>query len=104
MWCGTRIYAFKYITGRLSDSSLSDEVITAYSIRDDLWCLVCETSIVLFDSRLGEEISRFKHSEVILYSWWANGNLVVEDFENRRLEVSLGPSGLEVSTGSPSKQ
>jgi hypothetical protein len=95
IWCGTRIYAFNYETGKLSASDLSDEVITAYA-NADLWCLVCETSIALFDSSLDKELSRFQHSEVILRSWWVHGALIVEDFENRRLEVSLGPSGLEV--------
>ena len=95
IWCGTRVYIANYEKEKSLALDLSDEVITAYSI-EDLWCLVCETSIALFDSSFGKEISRFQHSEVILRSWWAGEVLFIEDFEHRVLEVNLGPSGLDV--------
>lgn len=96
IWCGTKIFFFDYEIGKHSDSDLSDEVITAYATAD-LWCLVCETSIALFDSDFDKEISRFQHSEVILRSWWSSGTLIAEDFEKRRLAVAVSPLGLEVS-------
>jgi hypothetical protein len=92
IWAGMRIYFYNCETGSLSDFKIDDEVHVVYAI-GDRWCLVCELSVVLFDESLGQEIASYQHNEVLMDSWWASGRLFVEDFDGRKLQFDLGPSG-----------
>jgi hypothetical protein len=67
---------------------MDNEVHTAYDL-GDLWCLVCELSVVLFDESLGREVATYHHHEVLVDSWWVSGRLMVEDFEGQTFQFNL---------------
>ncbi|MFL6193797.1 MAG: hypothetical protein ACJ75H_06470 [Thermoanaerobaculia bacterium] len=95
VWCGTGLHVFNYKAEKFSELDVRDEIWSAYYLAGQ-WCVVCETSVILFDSEPWREIGRFQHIEVILSNWWADGLLMLEDFEGRRLRMKVGPSGFEV--------
>ena len=95
VWCGARIYVFDCNSGKISSFNVTDEVHAAY-VTADRWCLVCETSVILFDSESGIEVEKFEHDEVILNSWWLDEGLLLEDFEGRKLRFDLKAQALEL--------
>ena len=70
--------------GSLSRIRVGDEVHAAYPVRD-LWCFVCELSIVLFQSDGLGEVARYIHDDVLLSHTWSGDHLVVTDFNGREL-------------------
>lgn len=94
IWGGTSIYVKNESAPQLIESRQDDQIHTPYPL-EDYWCLVCETSIVLWSPLTGE-LARYLHNEVIMKSWWLDDQLMVEDFQGRHLLVTISESKLIV--------
>lgn len=87
IWGGTRIYLVPWDGGAVRRFDQEEEIIAAYPVASR-WCLVNETSVVLFQPSDFSEVGRFENDEVLLRSYWTPEGLVVEDFQRRRLLFS----------------
>lgn len=96
LWGGMRLYALDLADGPLRQFDLKDQLCEAYRL-DDYWCLVCETSILLWDSRSGEVLAERLHDEILLNVWWDSDRLFVDDLQRRKLEVRVDEREGQVS-------
>ena len=94
IWGGEKIFVKSESLPHLTEFNQNDEIQTAYPL-DYYWCLVCETSIVLWSPLTGE-LARYEHDEVVVKSWWLDDQLMVEDFEGQHLLVTIFESRLTV--------
>jgi len=83
LWGGTRIYLLSLTEKELQQFGQEDEVHAVYSI-GNCWCLVCETSVILWNPTDGIQ-AQYEHNEVLMNNWWSGDLLIVEDFIGRRL-------------------
>jgi hypothetical protein len=83
LWGGTRIYIGSLAGHELNQYLLDDEIHSVYPMGNQ-WCLVCETSVVIWEPSTGVQM-RYEHNEVLMSNWWSDDLLVVEDFQGRRL-------------------
>ncbi len=88
IWNAQRIYSFKRSNRMMQRFVLDDEVHVAFSLGDH-WCLICEVSVALWSPDTGDVIASCDHDEVLLKSWWSEGELIVEDFQKRRFRVEI---------------
>lgn len=72
-----------------------DEIHQVYPV-DNIWCLVNELSVVLFDPKQKKHISEFFWHEVLLDSYWKDGLLHVKDFEERVLVFNIDKPDYEI--------
>lgn len=94
IWAGPKIFVKSESLTHLIGFEQSDEIQTAYPL-EYYWCLVCETSIVLWSPLTGE-LARYQHNEVIMKNWWLGDQLMVEDFEGEQVLVTISESTLTV--------
>jgi hypothetical protein len=85
VWSGVRACYTDLACGALHTYEHSDELHEIYLV-DNRWILVCETSLAMIDSGKMAEITGYDHDEIITGSWWDEGVLVIEDFQNRRFQ------------------
>ncbi|HEX8561284.1 MAG TPA: hypothetical protein VF668_24545 [Pyrinomonadaceae bacterium] len=86
VWGGTRLHTVSLKDNGLRTSELEDEVLAAYFV-EDKWCLVCETSVVTLDGS-HNVVFKFEHDEVLSSCWWVGDELIVVDFQGRKLTLS----------------
>jgi len=96
VWAGRSLYALDLAGGPFRHFELDDEIHAAYQL-SSCWCVVCETSVLLWDSAIGEVLAEYLHNEVLLKAWWAAEQLFVEDLQNRRFEVRIGTAAPQLS-------
>ena len=84
VWGGHDVYVTPLSDGALSHVD-SEWSVSAVYLLADRWCVVSELSVALIDPSSGAEVASFEHDEVLLRSWWSGDDLIVEDFEKRRI-------------------
>lgn len=95
LWAGTNIYLTPLTGGPIAHFAAGDEVHAAYVV-GERWIFVCELSVILFDPHKGAEVARYDHDDVLLWYWWVEDRLVVEDFKGRRLTFKPFEAGTEL--------
>lgn len=83
IWGGTRIYVGSLLTGSLERFELDDEIHAAFRVAEH-WCLVCETSVFIWEPVDGI-VAQYQHSEVLMSMSWSDDSLRIQDFQGRTL-------------------
>lgn len=96
LWGGTRVYWLELKTGGIRRFDFDDEIHFAYQL-PAYWCLVCETSVMLWTPDGGKVLSESCHDEILLETWWRENSLFVKDFRDRSFEIKINLSGPVVS-------
>jgi hypothetical protein len=61
---------------------------------DDIWVLVCETSVQLFTAET--EMDRVEFGEVITHAWWDRGLLNICDYEGKATVLKIDNTYLKL--------
>lgn len=96
LWGGLRAFVLAIGGGPILRFDIEDEIHGAYRF-PNFWCLVCETSVVLWTSAEGVSLAECHHDEVLLGSWWQEGHLVVEDLRGRYYAVEIDETDLHIA-------
>jgi hypothetical protein len=89
IWGGERLYLGSVSTETLHQYTQDDEIQAVYSLVDGLWCIVRETSVVVFDENAEKVTAYFWHDEIFLKNWWTNECLNLQDLQGKRLTFCI---------------
>jgi hypothetical protein len=84
LWGGQCVYIGSLTGQNFQNFQQEDVIHTVYPIGPDQWCMVCETSVLIWDCFVGIQ-AKYEHNEVIMNSWWKDDLLIIEDFEGKKL-------------------